>query len=137
MAADHVFKQHDLGRPIVRRLYEILKDENPVVDPSTGAVSLEASYTLQPLNLTGATQVKLLLKDQASTGTGGGVATVTDAVNGEVTYVTVSADTNTVRTWNMEYEITWPTGSIQTVPEETPAGHDAPYYTVQITGDLG
>jgi hypothetical protein len=129
--ADLIFKRGDLKRPIVRKLREEITDEE------TGTVYI------QPIDLTGATTVELLLKDQAGASTGGGMTTITNAQDGEVTYLTQAGDTATVRTWIMEYEITWADGGIETIPNEPPrdpitgqARTDA-YYTVQILQDAG
>src|SRR4051812_43755290 len=106
--ADITLKRGDLARPIVRRL------RKKVVDGELGTVSI------LPVSMTGVTQVKLLLKDQTTSATGGGIATITDSATAEVTYVTQSADTATVRVWNAEYELTRTGGGVETVPSRDP-----------------
>jgi hypothetical protein len=115
--ADITLKRGDKGRPIVRRLNEVL------VDGVTGT-SVE-----QPISLTGAT-VRLILKDSQTNTTGGGACTVTNASQGEVTYTTTTTDTAQSRVWNMEYEITRSASDIETVPNEG-------YLTLAIVDDLG
>jgi len=115
--ADITLKRGDRGRPIVRRLTEVL------VDGTTGT-SVE-----QPIILTGAT-VRLVLKDQQTNTTGGGACTVTNAALGEVTYTTATADTAQTRVWNLEYEITRSATDVETVPNEG-------YLTLAIVDDLG
>jgi hypothetical protein len=131
--ADITLKRGDLGRPIVRRLWEKIVQET--VDATTGVITQTITY--QPINLTGATSVRLVLKDTTGNTSGGGTATVTNATQGEVTYTTVATDLSVVRLWNMEYEITWSATNIETVPNEPPAGHADPYYQVQVVPDLG
>jgi hypothetical protein len=135
--ADYTFKRGDLGRPIIRQLYEVVEGQVPEVDPSSGVITLQKTFVLQIINLSTANQVKLLLKQQGASSTGGGVATISDAANGEVTYLTQAADTNTVRSWDGECEITWNNGRIQTVPDASQPGDSAQYFTVDIVGDLG
>jgi hypothetical protein len=85
------------------------------------------------ITLTAATQVKFLLKDPGSSATGGGVCSITNAAQGEVTYTPVGSDTSVTRTWQFEYEITWNDGGIETVPNGDPVD----YYTLEIKADLG
>jgi hypothetical protein len=88
--ADITLKRGDLSRPISRRLKETITDEDAATTVTRG------------IDLTLATSVRLILKDQAGAATGGGVCTVTSATNGEVLYTTVTADTATVGrgTWS-------------------------------------
>lgn len=123
--ADITLKRGDLSRPISRRLKETITDEDAATTVTRG------------IDLTLATSVRLILKDQAGAATGGGVCTVTSATNGEVLYTTVTADTATVRTWLMEWEITWAGGSVETIPNQAPTGRTDPYYTLAIVADLG
>ena len=123
--ADISFKRGDLKRPIVRQLRETVVDE------------IAGTTTVQAIDLTNATQVKLLLKDTQTSSTGGGTCTFVDRTNGIVSYLTQTADLAAVRLWNMEFEITWTDGGIQTVPNKAPAGHTDPYYTIEVLGDLG
>ncbi len=55
--------------------------------------------------------------------------TVTDAVDGRVTYLWQAGDTDTSGTYNIEFEIEWGT-EIQTVPNDS-------YITIKIVDDLG
>lgn len=124
--SDIYIKRGDVGNTIVRRLWEHLVDET--VNATTGVVT--QTDTFQPINLSTATTVRLLLKDQAGASTGGGTCTITNATLGEVSYTTQTADVTAVRVWNAEYEITFPAGRILTVPASG-------YFTVEVTPDLG
>src|SRR5690242_16797404 len=105
--ADLVIKRGDTRPKLVRNLQQ-------TVD---GVVS--------NIDLTMATSVRLILKAQTGSATGGGACTITDAVNGEVTYTWASADTATVTLWNAEWEITWNDSGIETVPSDS-------YITIQV-----
>lgn len=122
--ADITLKRGDLARPIVRRLRKL------VVDAELGT-----SVPL-PVSMTGVTLVKLLLKDQTSSATGGGTCTITNSATAEVTYVTQAADTATVRIWNAEFELTRTGGGVETVPSRDP-NNQALYFTIEIVPDLG
>jgi hypothetical protein len=115
---DLTFKRGDVGRPIVRQLRETLVDE------------VQGTTVTQPIDLSGATQVKLLLKDHAGSATGGGVCAVTDAAAGMTVYLTQTADVNVVRLWDAEWEITRGSGDIETVPNDS-------YISIAIIQDLG
>ena len=82
------------------------------------------------INLTTATTVKLILKTASGSATITGTCAIDDAVNGEVSYAWVSPDTDTVNSYNGEFEITWSNGKVTTVPNDT-------YFTVEIKADLG
>jgi hypothetical protein len=116
MPADLTVKQHDTFPPLVANL----RDAN-------GAVDLSA-----------ATQVKFLASNQ--TVTISGLCTVTSAVNGEVTYNWATGDTGNTGIYNVEFEVTWTGGGIQTFPA---GGFDdegnpiEPYKTLEIVADLG
>src|SRR4051812_39101113 len=98
--ADITLKRGDLGRPIVRRLWEKIVQET--VDATTRVITQTITY--QPINLTGATSVRLVVKDTTGNTSGGGTATVRSATQGEVTYTTVATGLSVVRLWNMECE---------------------------------
>lgn len=108
-APDLTIKQHDLYPPLVATLNDTVANI--------------------PIDLTTATAVVVILK-----GTSGaakvGVCTVTDAVNGQVTYNWVSGDTDVADTYNVEWQITWPGALPQTVPNGS-------FKTLLITPDLG
>lgn len=78
-----------------------------------------------------ATTVKVLARITDSSGTtfGGTIAGPYPA-DGQVEYVWVAGDTDTVGTYRVEVEVTWPGGRKQTFP---PSG----YSTVSINADLG
>lgn len=85
-----------------------------------------------PINLSGATQVRLLLKNatppnQAITL---GPLSVTGATTGEVTYVWELDDLLDVGVYQGEVEVTWSAGKYQTLPHDT-------YFTLQVVADLG
>jgi hypothetical protein len=84
-----------------------------------------------PINLTNATSVKFIMNN-ASTGTNitNANCAITAAATGQVTYAWDSDDTATSGTYNVEFEIHWNDGTIETVPNQG-------YNTVIITDDLG
>ncbi len=82
------------------------------------------------INLTAATSVKFKMRPVA----GGalkvdGTMTIVSAAAGTVQYVWIAADTDTVGTFDVEYEITWSDGGVETVPND---GYD----TVIVVDDL-
>lgn len=87
----------------------------------------------EPIDLTSAKSVKLIVRDaSASDPTAPKIKAemaFTDRANGIVTYAWEPKDTDTVGTFNMEYEITWGDDGIETVPNE---GFD----TLQVLPDL-
>lgn len=106
--ADFVVKQHDTWPPI----QVALSDQLGTIDLST------------------ATQVKFL----ASSGLGGhdidGICNVTNASVGELIYTWVTGDTQYTGDYEVEFEITWNDGTIETVPNDS-------YGTLVIVADLG
>lgn len=92
-----------------------------------------------PIDLTAATGVKLIMRlASAQTGTKVNAAcTFVDKPTGKILYQWVTADTDTDGTYYAEFQITWTNGTKETVPNDTVSGGNAPYYTVEITKDLG
>jgi hypothetical protein len=84
-----------------------------------------------PINLTSATSVRFLMRKNGQTGTPkvSSVMTVTDAANGRVQHNWGTADLDTVGTYDVEFEITWTDGTIETVPNDT-------YLTINVVDDL-
>jgi hypothetical protein len=85
-----------------------------------------------PINLTAASQVRVIMKGT----TGGSIALVTGVmtisaspVGGFAAYTWAAGDTAIPNTYNVEFEIAWTTGGIETVPNDI-------YRTVQINQDL-
>jgi hypothetical protein len=81
-----------------------------------------------PINLSTATTVKLILKSGTTTITG--TCNITTPTSGIVTYVWAAGDTSVVGTYDGEVEITWNTGKIETVPNDS-------YFTITVFPDLG
>lgn len=106
MASDIYMKQHDSWPPLTATL------------TAAGAA----------LDLTAATQVKLILKSTAYTITG--ICTITDAVNGVVKYTWASGDLANAGVYNGEFEVTYSGGRVETVPNNT-------YFTLEVVADLG
>lgn len=107
--ADWTIKQHDTWPPLSAQL----KDAAGNID------------------LTTATQVKLLAKTSSGTTSWSGVCTITDAVAGRVSYnLLATPDTASINTYNAEFEITWASGKISTVPNKD-------YFTIEVVADLG
>lgn len=94
------------------------------------SLSLVVKNNGTPLNITAAASAKVIIKPT----TGGAALTftaaITDAVNGEVTYVWQTGDTATAGVYDMEVEITWAAGGIQTFPNDS-------YESLEIKADLG
>ncbi len=59
-----------------------------------------------------------------------GACSITDADTGEVTYTWAAGDTASSGTYDLEFEITWADGGVETVPSSG-------YETVVIEDDLG
>ena len=104
------------------------KDTRPVylvqlVDASTGSNV--------PINLTNATSVTFKMRVHGGTGAPKvtAAATIVDAVNGKVQYTFTSANLDTVGTFDVEFEILWNDGGIETVPNDS-------YLTVIVVNDL-
>jgi hypothetical protein len=84
---------------------------------------------LEPINLTGATVLFLLRPLGASEPNVIGEATIIDADGGEVEYVSVEGDLEDSGLCRQEWEITYETGDVFTVPSES-------HNVVRIVGDL-
>lgn len=82
--------------------------------------------------LSTATSVRLLMRERGvgSPATVEGVCSITDADTGEVTYTWAAGDTASSGTYDLEFEITWADGGVETVPSSG-------YETVVIEDDLG
>lgn len=84
-----------------------------------------------PIDLTAATQVKVLAKNSTGSVTWSGTCTITSAPAGAVTYTfTGVTDTSTVNSYDAEFEITWTSGKITTVPT-------VGYFKIVVGADLG
>jgi hypothetical protein len=90
-----------------------------------------------PINLAAAASVTLKMRSSTVL-VSAGSAVITNAAGGEVTYYwkaasvgppAVPADTGFVGIYNVEWEITWSAGGVQTVP-------NSGYSTVEIVADL-
>ncbi len=80
------------------------------------------------INLTTATQVRLIMKSPAFTVTG--LCTVVDAATGAVRYTWAAGDTANAGDYQLEFEITWPGPKLETVPNDS-------YKSVSVLADLG
>lgn len=108
-------KQHDTAPPYVAAL------RNDFGETSESA-----------LDLTDATSVYFLMRPSGVgdvTPTIRALCTIDDAVNGLVTYQWVTGDTDITDTYDVEFEIDWSDGTIQTVPNDG-------YMTVVVEDDL-
>src|SRR5438552_3641811 len=113
--ADLVIKRHDTF-PAIKATLEQTNVE-------TGAK--------EPINLTTALKVTLILKPQSGgAATTEGTCTITSAALGKVEYPLKAKDTETAGIFNLEFEIEWAAGSYETVPNEG-------YREVEIQADLG
>lgn len=70
----------------------------------------------EPLNLTTAVTVTLVMKGTQTSTVVTGECTVTNASSGQISYSWASGDTSTADTYQTEFLISWGTGSEQTVP---------------------
>ena len=103
--ADITFKQHDNWPPL-----------DAVLSDADG-----------PMNISGAT-VKLILVGKTVTITGN--CSLVSETGGQVRYTWANGDLAVAGDYNGEFEITFPTGKIETVP-------NAGYFTLTIKEDLG
>lgn len=88
-----------------------------------------------PINLTTATEVRMLLKTKSGSTSYSRVCEITGPLAGWVRYAWTSGDASTgptsvANTFNAEWEIEWADGTITTVPNEG-------YKEIVITPDLG
>lgn len=116
--ADYTIKQGDQGSSI-----DVLLEEYNATAQTWG-----------PVNLTGVTGVRLLMKSATVAMTG--VGTVVDPpVAGTVRYVWDFDDLDFAGDYLAEHELTRADGSIETVPNGAVQGRE--YFTVQVIKDLG
>lgn len=109
-------KQHDT-RPI-RTI--TLVEQNPSA----------AAGVLRAVDLTNATQAKMLAKN---TGTGSTISSIlafTSRLTGVLTWTPIAGDTASPGTYQAEVEITWSDGGIETYPNDG-------YFTISIVADVG
>jgi hypothetical protein len=84
-----------------------------------------------PVDLSTATAVKLIAKSQQFVITGACVKDADQVANkGEGTYTWVAGDTANPGIYDVEFEVTWGTGKIETFP-------NSGYKSLEITTDLG
>lgn len=110
--ADYTVKQHDHGTTLVIDLQK----QNP------------DTKQYNPIDLTGVTEVKLLMKAEGI-GLVTGIAAVTDAVAGEITYTWDADDLNADATYEAEVQLTWTGGAVETVPNDS-------YFSILVKADL-
>lgn len=104
---DRIFKQHDLWPPLVATLTD---DDGPI-------------------DLTNADHVTVFWRGTA--GSGDGRCTVDgDPTTGIVTYQWIAGDTDNPGSYDVEYEIMWPSTRPETVP-------NSGYRSIVIEPDLG
>lgn len=117
MAADFSIKKGDT-RPA---LAATLKDNDVAID------------------LTNATSVLLLAKrttSQAGTPDISGTCTFVNRPAGQISYTWAAGNTSIVGIYNLEFQITWNDGGVETVPNDVPPGHSDAYYTLEVKQDL-
>jgi len=89
------------------------------------------------IDLTAATSVTLKMAPDA----GGSLivnspCVFVDRPVGKVMYEWVAGDTDDVGLFDIEFEIIWSDGGIETVPNDDVEGNDGPYYVVEVKADL-
>jgi hypothetical protein len=109
---DLTIKQHDTFPP----LQATLSDENG------------------PIDLTNANAVLFIMKGTKSTGAVlvTGACTYIDRPNGVVQYAWATGDTAVPDTYDIEFQITWSSGGIQTIPNAALGAN-----TIVVTPDAG
>lgn len=84
-----------------------------------------------PLDLTAATNVRIVIRNKASKALlFKKVCTIDDALNGEGYYDWTTGDTSAFGNYEFEFEITWNSGDIQTIPVSG-------YFDLVIVDDVG
>lgn len=73
------------------------------------------------VDLTNATSVSLIVKQQGGTKNFKSAGSFEDRINGVVSYTWASGNSDTVGTFQMEWEVIWPTSRPETFPS---AGYD-------------
>ena len=81
-----------------------------------------------PINLTTAVSVELAMKGTSTLVTGSCV--ITSPTTGQITYNWGATDLNVIDTYNVEFQITWPSSKFQFVPN---SGYDS----IQVVATLG
>lgn len=91
----------------------------------------DVDTTPAAIDLTDATSVTFKMRLTGTTGAPAvtGAMTVTSAASGRVTYEWAAGDTDATGTYDVEFEILWSDGTIETVP-------NSGYATVIVTDDL-
>jgi len=88
----------------------------------------------RPIDLTGAQSVNFIMKKTNASATAPfdvkGVMTIENATAGIVEYTWGAADTATIADYDVEFEITWAPGAVETVPNKG-------YLSVSVVADLG
>ena len=97
-------------------------------------VDLADNYGLAneaPIDLTTATSVTFLMRQTGTPGTPkvSSAMTVISAANGRVQHDWVATDTDTPGDFEVEFEIAWDDGTIETIPNDS-------YLTVTVVDDL-
>lgn len=82
-----------------------------------------------PIDLTNATSIKFLMRVEGQAPKINAAAAFTDRPNGQVTYTWTGSDTDTVATYQGEFEITWSDGGVETVPNDG-------YLRIEIEDDI-
>jgi hypothetical protein len=98
------------------------------LEPSYIATLFNADGSV--IDLTNATSVSLVVKATVGTFSFKAAAVFLNRAAGQVKYVWATGDTGTVGIHNHEFEIIWPTGRPQTVPNDS-------YVPFVVVQDLG
>jgi hypothetical protein len=97
-------KQHDTSPAYVYDMQDGVDGESPTAIDLTDATGVV--FKMRLADTTGAPQVE-------------GAMEITTAASGRVTYEWEAGDTDTVGTYDVEYEITWTDGTTETVPNNS------------------
>lgn len=96
--------------------------------------ALDATLTenASALDLTAASAIKFIMRQQGSLGSAkiNTAATFINKASGTVRYIWTAGNTDTVGTFNAEFEVTWSDGGVSTHPSDG-------YFVIDIQDDLG
>lgn len=109
---------------------DITRKRNDTWPPIDRTLTETIDGVKAPINLTTATQVKLLMESTDGLTGISIVGTIAAATQGKVSFTPTGTTFSTVESYNCEVEITWAAGKTETVPNDG-------YFTLEVKADLG